>query len=60
VSESAAINEEQSLSVLNMLLERGKISVEDYLERIPRGLVPDSAKLIQKESEQNDGQTGDN
>ena len=59
VSESAAVNEEQSLSVLNMLLDKGKITVEDYLERIPRGLVPDSAKLIQKEGEQNDRQTSD-
>ena len=48
VSESASINQDQSLSVLNMLLEKGKITIEDYLARIPRGLVPDTASLIEK------------
>lgn len=55
VSESAAVNEEQSLSVLNMLLDKGKISVGEYLSHIPRGLVPDSAQLIEREETENDG-----
>ncbi len=55
VSESAAVNEDQSLSVLNMLLDKGKLSLAEYLKRIPRGLVPDSLQLIEKEDEQIDG-----
>ena len=48
VSESASINQDQSLSVLNMLLEKCQITIDDYLARIPRGLVPDTASLIEK------------
>ncbi|MBO5273242.1 MAG: hypothetical protein IJA85_00235 [Clostridia bacterium] len=35
------------LSVLNRLLESGDISAEDYLKRIPEGLVPQRSSLIE-------------
>ena len=52
VSESVSTNQEQSLSILNMLLEKGQISVSEYLERIPKGLVPDCKKLIENRSKE--------
>ncbi len=56
ICDSARYSASGTQSVLDRLLEGGHITLAEYLERLPEGLVPDRITLAQKhQKEENDG-----
>ncbi len=48
-------NDESSIEVLGNLLEKGAITVKQYLKRLPKGLIGNISELIDETEEENDG-----
>jgi len=56
VCDSARYSASGTLSVLDKLLDGGHITLAEYLERLPEGLIPDRASLAKAHRrEENDG-----
>lgn len=58
VGNAGLWSESQSVLTLDNLLQRGVITVEQYLKRLPRGTVPDVDSLL-RELEETAAQTGE-
>ncbi len=52
VGPSSLWSEVQTISTLDALFERGVLTVVQYLERLPKGYVPELTKLIEEIKEQ--------
>ncbi len=59
VGASSYWSEIGALNTLDSLLKLGKISVVQYLERIPDGLIPDKERLIKEIRASEDAQKGE-
>lgn len=46
VSDKSRFGSSVSLSVLNLLLEKGVISPKEYVSRLPEGIIPDKDSLL--------------
>ncbi len=48
-------NDQSSIEILNNLLERGAITIKQYLKRLPKGLIGNISELIDETEGENDG-----
>lgn len=47
-SAAASIKDGDKLAVLNILFEKGAITVEQYLKRLPKGMIADREQLVEE------------